>query len=50
VLVVYEHLSTTEAAVMLRITEQNARTNLSLARGTIKRQLAPYLSNDRVQR
>ncbi|MDQ3441604.1 MAG: RNA polymerase sigma factor [Planctomycetota bacterium] len=50
VLVVYEHLTTTEAAEVLGITEQNARTNLSLARTEIKRQLAPYFDNDRVQR
>ena len=50
VLVVYEHLTTTEAAAVLGITEQNARTNLSLARTEIKRQLAPYFDNDRVQR
>ena len=50
VLVVYEQLSTTDAAAMLGITEQNARTNLSLARSALRRQLAPYLSNDRVQR
>ena len=49
-LVTYEQLSTTEAAAMLGITEQNARTNLSLARSALKRQLAPYFSNDRVQR
>ena len=50
VLVAYEQMSTTEVAAMLGITEQNARTNLSLARSTIKRQLAPYLSDDRVER
>ena len=50
VLVVYEHLTTAEAAALLGITEQNARTNLSLARSEIKRQLAPYFDTDRVQR
>jgi RNA polymerase sigma-70 factor, ECF subfamily len=50
VLVVYEHLTTTEAAAVLGITEQNARTNLSLARSEVKRQLAPYFADDRAQR
>ena len=50
VLVAYEHLTTTEAAAVLGITEQNARTNLSLARSEIKRRLAPYFDNDRVPR
>ena len=50
VLVVYEHLTTTEASAVLGITEQNARTNLSLARSEIKRQLAPYFENNRVSR
>ena len=50
VLVVYEHLTTTEAAAVLGITEQNVRTNLSLARSEIKRQLAPYFENNRVPR
>ncbi len=49
VLVAYERLSTTVAAAMLGITEQNARTNLSLARGELKRQLAPYFGNERAQ-
>lgn len=46
VLVAYERLTTTEAAAMLGITEQNARTNLSLARTELKRQLASYFGND----
>jgi DNA-directed RNA polymerase specialized sigma24 family protein len=45
--VTYEHLTTTQAAAMLGITEQNARTNLSLARSAIKRELAPYFSDER---
>ena len=47
VLVAYERLTTTEAAAVLGITEQNARTNLSLARSEIRRQLAPYFADDR---
>ncbi|HEV2294976.1 MAG TPA: RNA polymerase sigma factor [Tepidisphaeraceae bacterium] len=50
VLVAYERLTTTEAAAMLGITEQNARTNLSLARTELKRQLAPYFGNERAPR
>lgn len=50
VLVAFERLTTTEAAAVLGITEQNARTNLSLARSELKRQLAPYFGNNRVPR
>jgi len=45
VLVTYERLTTSQPAAILGITEQNARTNLSLARSEIRRQLAPYLSD-----
>ena len=49
VLVAYERLTTTEAAAVLGITEQNARTNLSLARTELKRQLAPYFADERAR-
>jgi RNA polymerase sigma-70 factor, ECF subfamily len=47
VLVAYEHLSPTEAAAVMGVTEQNARTNLHFARERLRRQLEPYLGERR---
>lgn len=43
VLVAYEGLAPSEAAGVLGISEQNARTTLHLARRKLKQQLQPYL-------
>jgi RNA polymerase sigma-70 factor (ECF subfamily) len=47
VLVAYEHLSPTEAAAVMGVTEQNARTNLHFARERLRRQLGPYVDERR---
>ena len=44
VLIAYEHLSPTEAAAVIGVTEQNVRTNLHFARERLRRQLEPYLN------
>ncbi|HVT87295.1 MAG TPA: RNA polymerase sigma factor [Tepidisphaeraceae bacterium] len=46
VLVVYEQYSQSQAADLLQISLQNVRTNLHLARQTLKKQLAVYLGED----
>ena len=47
VLVAYEQLSPSEAAAVIGVTEQNARTNLHFARERLRRQLEPYLGERR---
>lgn len=47
VLHAYEQHSTAEIATVLRISEQNVRTTLHLARQRLKEQLAPYLDETR---
>jgi RNA polymerase sigma-70 factor, ECF subfamily len=42
VLVVYEQMTSAQAAEVLGITDQNARTTLHLARQRLREQLAPY--------
>jgi RNA polymerase sigma-70 factor (ECF subfamily) len=46
VLVAYEDMLPSQAAAVLGISEQNARTNLHHARNTLKRLLAAYLEDD----
>lgn len=43
ILVAYEQMPTAQAAAVLGISEQNARTNLHLARQVLKTRLAGYL-------
>lgn len=43
ILVAYEQMPTAQAAAVLGISEQNARTNLHLARQVLKKRLANYL-------
>jgi RNA polymerase sigma-70 factor (ECF subfamily) len=47
VLVAYEEMTPSQAATVLGISEQNARTNLHFARQTLKKQLAAYLDEER---
>jgi RNA polymerase sigma-70 factor (ECF subfamily) len=49
VLVAYEQLRPSEAAAVLGISEQSARTNLHFARRTMKQRLAAYLGEDRCE-
>jgi RNA polymerase sigma-70 factor (ECF subfamily) len=46
VLVAYEQMTSLQVAAVLEISEQNVRTNLHLARQTLKKQLAAYLDED----
>jgi RNA polymerase sigma-70 factor (ECF subfamily) len=47
VLVAFEQMTTAEAAGVLGITDQNARTTLHLARQRLREQLAPYMLGER---
>jgi RNA polymerase sigma-70 factor (ECF subfamily) len=49
VLVAYEQMRPSEAAAVLGISEQSARTNLHFARQTLKKHLAAYLGEDRCE-
>jgi RNA polymerase sigma-70 factor (ECF subfamily) len=49
VLVAYEQMRPSEAAQVLGISEQSARTNLHFARQTLRKQLAAYLGEDRCE-
>lgn len=46
VLIVYEQLTSAEAAAALGISQQSVRTNLHHARRRLKRQLRPYLPEE----
>jgi RNA polymerase sigma-70 factor (ECF subfamily) len=46
VLVAYEQMLPSQAAAVLGISEESARTNLHHARNTLKRLLAAYLEDD----
>lgn len=46
VLVAYEGMTAAQTAELLRISEQNVRVNLHLARQRLKQLLAPYLSEN----
>jgi RNA polymerase sigma-70 factor, ECF subfamily len=50
VLVAYEQMRPSEAAHVLGISEQSARTNLHFARQTLKKHLAVYLGEDRCEK
>jgi RNA polymerase sigma-70 factor (ECF subfamily) len=49
VLVAFEQMRPSEAASVLGISEQSARTNLHFARQTLKKHLAAYLGEDRCE-
>jgi RNA polymerase sigma-70 factor, ECF subfamily len=49
VLVAYEQMTPSQAAIVMGISEQNARTNLHFARKALKRLLAEYLGEDRCE-
>jgi RNA polymerase sigma-70 factor (ECF subfamily) len=49
VLVAYEQMRPSEAAAVLGISEQSARTSLHFARQSLKKHLAAYLGEDRCE-
>lgn len=50
VLVAFETMSISQTAELLEISEQNVRTNLHLARQSLKRSLAGYLGEGRIEK
>jgi RNA polymerase sigma-70 factor (ECF subfamily) len=49
VLIAYEQMPPAQVAQVLEISDQSVRTNLHLARQTLKKLLAPYLGEDRCE-
>ena len=46
VLIAYEEMSTSDAAAVLNVSEQNVRTNLHFARERMREKLAKYMSEN----